>query len=63
MYQIVVVPIGEAQAVFANVRCNDASGDQAVLPEVVDDPVQHALQEQVSVLDEDPIDFTRRERR
>ena len=63
MDQVLVVPLRGAQVVFANVRCNDAPDDQAVLPEVVDDPVEHALEEQVSVLDEEPIDLARREGR
>jgi hypothetical protein len=61
--QIVVVRIGGAHVVFANVRCNDAPGDQAVLTKVVDDAVEDAFQKQVSVLDEDPIDLARREGR
>ena len=60
MDQVVVVRIGGAQVVFANVRCNCVR-DQAVLTEVVDDAVEDAFQKQVSVLDEDSIDLARRE--
>jgi hypothetical protein len=61
--QVVVVSVRSAQVIFANVCCNDASGDKAVLTEVVDDAVEHAFQAQVSVLDEDSIDLARRESR
>ncbi len=44
-----------------NVRRQDTAADQAVLSEVVDDPVERALQEQLGIFDEDPVYLARRE--
>ena len=44
-------------------RRDDLPRHQAVLAEIVDDPIQLTFEEQVPVLDEDAIDQTRREGR
>ena len=48
------------QRIFGNLGGQDASRNQAVLSEVIDDAIERAFQEQVAVLQEDPVNGTRR---
>src|SRR5271157_4068559 len=48
------------QRIFCNLGGQDTSRNQAVLSEVIDDALERAFQEQVAVLQEDPVNGTSR---